>query len=68
MTSVPGPPVQVATQFYPLAAQSTLVEGSVSPEVVRGTAHQGSNRAGWRHCGSANQQDRTTPARSAKPR
>ena len=38
MTSVPGPPVQVATQFYLLTAQSTVAEGSVRPEVFGGTA------------------------------
>jgi hypothetical protein len=68
MTSVPGPPVQVATQFYLLTAQSTVAEGSVRPEVVGVLLTSGSNRAGWLHGGVATQQDRTTATRSAKPR
>jgi hypothetical protein len=66
MTSVPWTPVQVATQIYLLAAQSTVAEGSVRPEVVGVLLTSGSNRAGWRHGGFATQQDRTTATRSAR--
>jgi len=68
MASVPWTPVQVATQIDLLAAQSTVAEGSVRPEVVGVLLTSGSNRAGWLHGGFATQQDTTTATRSAEPR
>jgi hypothetical protein len=66
MTSVPGPPVQVATQFSLLAAQSTVAEGSVRPQVFGVLLASGSNRAGWLHWSLAMQRDRTAATRSVR--
>jgi hypothetical protein len=67
MTTVPGPPIQIATQINLLAAQSTVAQGSVRPEVFGVLLTSGSNQAGWLHCGFATQQDRQPqPARPSR--
>jgi hypothetical protein len=62
-----APPVQVATQIYLLAAQSTVAEASVRREVFGVLLTSGSNRAGWLHCGFATQGDgQPQPARPSR--